>query len=446
MKNTIIKCKSEEEYKAVLKKLEEKGCTWSSGHKPTEKSYYNEGYESIVVDDNTLTASSGVRVRHGFEIITADDFIGNKPIIIYKNGRNVVALDKNTGKKGIAKCHPDDEFDFYTGAKLAFSRLTGCKLVEFDGESKPDVSEDTDTAKFKVGDTVKVKSGLEVDEIYHGSSSPLVFYRTMKTNEPLKIESVSPTGNYYCSNGYYYTPEMIEKYNDFMADKFKVGDKVKLKGGLVVGEQYYGSSCPIRLLDDMNTDKPMTIKSISPACNYYCSNGYYYSPEMIEKYNEFAMDKFKVGDKVVLRTDLIVGNIYSGLPLLDGEMSCFGKVLTITNVWHRKGNIPTRYKCNNGYTYSEEMLINPRNAITIGSKIKVTNLSEVFPRYHEWVDKNVIESKDKVRYDYGVTLKEHVTGTVITIAPHLRYKNTKLVYFEYNGKCYLVDINGVEKA
>ena len=37
MKDTIIKCKSEEEYKAVLKKLEEKGCTWLSGHKPTEK-------------------------------------------------------------------------------------------------------------------------------------------------------------------------------------------------------------------------------------------------------------------------------------------------------------------------------------------------------------------------------------------------------------------------
>lgn len=446
MKNTIIKCKSEEEYKAVLKKLEEKGCTWLSGHKPTEKSYYNEGYESIVVDDNTLTASSGVRVRDGFEIITADDFIGNKPIIIYKNGRNVVALDKNTGKSGIAKCHPDDEFDFYTGANLAFSRLTGCKLVEFDGEPKPDVSEDTDTAKFKVGDTVKVKSGLEVDEIYYGSSSPLVFYRTMKTNEPLKIESVSPTGNYYCSNGYYYTPEMIEKYNDFMADKFKVGDKVKLKGGLVVGEQYYGSSCPIRLLDDMNTDKPMTIKSISPAGNYYCDNCYYYSPEMIEKYNEFAMDKFKVGDKVVLRTDLIVGNIYSGLPLLDGEMSCFGKVLTITNVRHRKDNIPTRCKCDNGYTYSEEMLVDAKNHITIGSYIRVTDSGLMFTTYHKWVDKNVANSNDKVRYDYGESVNNGCLGKVIAIHPHLN-EPRNLVYFEYNNrKCYLIDINGVEKA
>ena len=381
MKDTIIRCKSEEEYKAVLEKLEEKGCMWLSGHKPTEiTKYYRDGRNLLFVSDDIITTGSSDPVffdksdYENYEDITADDFIGNKPIVIYRVGRTVVALDQNTKETGVAKCHPTDVFDFKVGAKLAFSRLAGCKLVEFDGESETDVSEDTDTTKFKVGDTVKVKSDLVVDEIYYGSSSPLVFYRTMKTNEPLKIESVSPTGNYYCSNGYYYTPSMIKKYN------------------------------------------------------------------------EFAMDKFKVGDRVVLCTDLVVGNAYGGLTLLDGAMSCFGRVLTITYIYSGYGNTPAKYKCDNGYAYTEEMLINPRNAITIGSKIKVTTLSKVFPRYHEWVDKNVIESKDKVRYDYGATLKEHVTGTVITIAPHLRYKNTKLVYFEYDGKCYLFDIDGVEMA
>lgn len=46
-----------------------------------------------------------------------------KPIIIYRKGREVIALDKNTGKKGTAKCSPDDAFDFYAGAELAFERL-----------------------------------------------------------------------------------------------------------------------------------------------------------------------------------------------------------------------------------------------------------------------------------------------------------------------------------
>lgn len=44
-------------------------------------------------------------------------------IIIYRNGAEVVAKNTATGKTGVAKCSPDDEFDFNTGAKLAFERL-----------------------------------------------------------------------------------------------------------------------------------------------------------------------------------------------------------------------------------------------------------------------------------------------------------------------------------
>ena len=50
-----------------------------------------------------------------------------KPIMIYRKGREVIAEDKDTGKTGVAKCNPSDEFDFYTGAKLALERLTGEK-------------------------------------------------------------------------------------------------------------------------------------------------------------------------------------------------------------------------------------------------------------------------------------------------------------------------------
>lgn len=44
-------------------------------------------------------------------------------IVIYRNGNEVIALDKSTGKKAVAKCSPKDEFDFSIGAKLAFERL-----------------------------------------------------------------------------------------------------------------------------------------------------------------------------------------------------------------------------------------------------------------------------------------------------------------------------------
>ena len=49
--------------------------------------------------------------------------IKNESIVIYRKGKEVIALDKVTGKKAVAKCGPDDEFDFNTGAKLAFDRL-----------------------------------------------------------------------------------------------------------------------------------------------------------------------------------------------------------------------------------------------------------------------------------------------------------------------------------
>lgn len=44
-------------------------------------------------------------------------------IVIYRKDNEVIALDKATGKKAIAKCSPEDTFDFNIGAKLAFDRL-----------------------------------------------------------------------------------------------------------------------------------------------------------------------------------------------------------------------------------------------------------------------------------------------------------------------------------
>ena len=44
-------------------------------------------------------------------------------IHIHTNGNQVIAINEETGKKGIARCHPDDEFNFYTSAKIALTRL-----------------------------------------------------------------------------------------------------------------------------------------------------------------------------------------------------------------------------------------------------------------------------------------------------------------------------------
>ena len=70
-------------------------------------------------------------------------------IVIYRNDKKVVALDKSTGKKAEAKCNPADEFDFRTGAKLAFNRLMGEYV-------KPDDGVREVKRKAKVGEYVKI--------------------------------------------------------------------------------------------------------------------------------------------------------------------------------------------------------------------------------------------------------------------------------------------------
>lgn len=55
----------------------------------------------------------------------------NQNIIIYRNGNKVIAKNKLTGNTAEAKCHPEDEFDFMTGAKLAFDRLIEKPKLKF---------------------------------------------------------------------------------------------------------------------------------------------------------------------------------------------------------------------------------------------------------------------------------------------------------------------------
>lgn len=75
--------------------------------------------------------------------------VGSETIVIYRNDQKVIALDKTTGKKAEAKCNPADEFDFRTGAKLAFNRLMG-------DDVKPDNGVREVKRKAKVGEYIKI--------------------------------------------------------------------------------------------------------------------------------------------------------------------------------------------------------------------------------------------------------------------------------------------------
>lgn len=77
----------------------------------------------------------------------------NETIVIYRNDNKVVALDKSTGEKAEAKCNPADEFDFRTGAKLAFNRLMG-------EDVKPDNGVREVKRKAKVGEYIKIVDAM----------------------------------------------------------------------------------------------------------------------------------------------------------------------------------------------------------------------------------------------------------------------------------------------
>lgn len=100
--------------------------------------------------------------------------VGSETIVIYRNDNKVIALDKSTGEKAEAKCNPADEFDFRTGAKLAFNRLMGedVKLDNGVREVK---------RKANVGECVKVVNEKSV-------------FNTYKNGEIFKVTYVTRSG------------------------------------------------------------------------------------------------------------------------------------------------------------------------------------------------------------------------------------------------------------
>lgn len=150
-------------------------------------------------------------------------------IVIYRNDNKVVALDKSTGEKAEANCNPADEFDFRTGAKLAFNRLMGedVKLDNGVREVK---------RKANVGEYVKVVNEKSV-------------FNNYKNGEIFKVTYVTRSGC-ICKNSekkcglWHEEYVVLENYKPEKEpekkDEICVGDTVKVKD---TGKQYklYGT-------------------------------------------------------------------------------------------------------------------------------------------------------------------------------------------------------------
>lgn len=58
--------------------------------------------------------------ERGLKLVEAKD---KETIVIYRDGQQVIAFNKKTKEKVVAKCNPSDEFNFKVGASIAFDRL-----------------------------------------------------------------------------------------------------------------------------------------------------------------------------------------------------------------------------------------------------------------------------------------------------------------------------------
>ncbi len=153
------------------------------------------------------------------------EIIKDETIVIYRNDNKVIALDKSTGEKAEAKCNPADEFDYRTGAKLAFNRLMG-------EDVKPDNGVREVKRKAKVGEYIKIVDAKPF----------LIPYENGEIFRVIGVKSATCEVENSVKRCLTWHEEyvVLENYKPEKKDEICVGDTVKVKD---TGKQYklYGT-------------------------------------------------------------------------------------------------------------------------------------------------------------------------------------------------------------
>lgn len=147
--------------------------------------------------------------------------VGSETIVIYRNDNKVVALDKTTGKKAEANCNPADEFDFRTGAKLAFNRLMG-------EDVKPDDGVREVKRKAKVGEYIKIVDAMPYLIPYKNGD----IFKVISTSKPGVVIEKDGTP---VTSAWHREYVVLENYKPEKEpekeDEIRVGDTVKVTDG-----------------------------------------------------------------------------------------------------------------------------------------------------------------------------------------------------------------------
>ena len=222
----------------------------NNGYRPTEIKRCTCNYPYYIILRNGKVISWYWEKCNEIKEIKFNDLFDNnnyeQEIHITRKNQEVHAILKENGKvikRTVAKCHPEDEFDFKVGSKLAYDRLF---------EKDENVEANKPKHEFKVGDKVKIRQwddmvkefGLDDDHYGNIDMEYTSFSKKMKylCGEIATIKSFNKRCDHYVylefhnkvdkPNCWTYTIEMLEPYTPRVA---KVGEYVKiLKTGKIV--------------------------------------------------------------------------------------------------------------------------------------------------------------------------------------------------------------------
>lgn len=250
-KGVSVECKTAEEVKKVLKICKDINIKWVDGQIATKYYPRDENYPKILnIGSNGIsTCFINGHYSKRYDLCTANEFIEVKckdlifpkqEIHITRKDNEVHAILKENGKiikRTVAKCHPEDEFDFKVGSKLAYDRLF-----------KEDENVETNKPKyeFKVGDKVRIRQWDDMAEEFglDEEGDIKVLYPDLvvsakfkhlcgKTGKIINIENGNIYFKPFDDTGIFcYLPCILEPYTPRVA---KVGEYVKiLKTGKIV--------------------------------------------------------------------------------------------------------------------------------------------------------------------------------------------------------------------
>lgn len=117
--------------------------------------------------------------------------------------------------------------------------------------------------------------------------------------------------------------------------KFKVGDKVRIKSNISTTKKYNGGCCVTEemfdKIGDIETIKRVDAHITTDEARYTITNSdYYWTDDMLERVEDTM--KYKVGDKVRVREDLVVDRTYGNDCFVSGMVIMKGKEVTIDEV------------------------------------------------------------------------------------------------------------------